>query len=551
MIDLLEDIEAGDSIDEMIRKELENVDPQVAQFWEYLQSKYFKYSAKKENRNLMLRYAAFVSFCKKTRNPKKATPFSTYIGMFLYRKSATRPIWDLMSSMRLSISRTATEKLLTEKKIVPKASSQPLDVAIMAADNNDFYSKPENRGARAEKPGTMVNTIQRLIFSQKDLTGRRLLSETVPELAPSVPEASGDLSDQSIIFIDSKKEPDTAKVVEHRPKPIVQSRIEIIREAFSNRLAEPAQNFFFEATWAKLRQHIFPGGTSETRTLGDYPFPKAEGKIEPSFITVLEPELGADAKKINDMFRTLENLWNQVRDGNKVFGLIFGDENFIQVSASCKKKHPERLKWLLLFPGELHFRMHVVSGEYLIFFDPVISPIAARLKRPDIVKKFNSNKFAPQEEFLVLLGDCLFKWIEQRTEKNGARAFVNPERMLACKSKKLSDLFILFLHGILPFWMLRNSIRIGDAAAVNDLWIQFAPLFSITNKWRYQNLAIQVAYSLRFFPEGIRTILDSRFISYNGETNKMMAPDQLVEFVRSHRSHCSCRFFFPIAPDHK
>ena len=66
MIDLLKDIKVGDSIDDMIRKELENVDPQVAQFWEYLQSKYFKYSAKKENHKLMLCYSAFISFCKKT-----------------------------------------------------------------------------------------------------------------------------------------------------------------------------------------------------------------------------------------------------------------------------------------------------------------------------------------------------------------------------------------------------------------------------------------------------------------------------------------------------
>ena len=140
----------------------------------------------------------------------------------------------------------------------------------------------------------------------------------------------------------------------------------------------------------------------------------------------------------------------------------------------------------------------------------------------------------------MLVGDCVIKWINKKIAEFGAASSVTPASMHSCWNRKLSDLFVFFLYGILPLWKLRNLIRLGDASEVNRILLQLTPLFSATNKWKYMQLSIQVVYSTHFFPEGVRKLLDDRFLSYTGEPNKKMAPDQLVEFLSSPASLKCC-----------
>ena len=153
---------ADSDADALLKEQLKDVDPKVVEFWEYLQSKYNKDSEDEEqpkNYKCSLCFAAFVSLCAKTKNYKAMTPFVMHLSLFLHRKGTSKPVWNLLSLLRLSISYQVTKNLLKNKLLAVHPKSQPTDVIIMVADNNDFWSKPGNRGARAEKKAMMVHTV--------------------------------------------------------------------------------------------------------------------------------------------------------------------------------------------------------------------------------------------------------------------------------------------------------------------------------------------------------------------------------------------------------
>ena len=151
----------GDA-DAPLEEQLKYVDPKVVEFCEYLQSKYNKDSEDEEqlkNYKRSLCFAAFVLLCTKTKNHKAMTPFVMHLGLFLHRKGTSKPVWNLLSSLRLLISCQAMKNLLKNKLLAVHPKSQPTNVIIMVANNNDFWSKPGNRGARAEKKAMMVHTV--------------------------------------------------------------------------------------------------------------------------------------------------------------------------------------------------------------------------------------------------------------------------------------------------------------------------------------------------------------------------------------------------------
>ena len=337
----------GDA-DVLLEEQLKDVDPKVVEFWEYLQSKYNKDSEDEEqlkNYKRSLCFAAFVLLCTKTKNHKATTPFAMHLGLFLHRKGTSKPVWNLLSSLRLSISYQATKNLLKNKLPAVRPKSQPTDIIIMAADNNDFWSKPGNRGARAEKKATMVHTVQRLTIGTEKYQGRRMLSVGAPNLDElEVDSILTEASNESIIFINPRKENLESSTVAVLPLPLLRERIGEVWNAFSVHHEEKAQHEYFQSLWDEARDHILPRGCTERRTLGDYPYLSSKEKIPATPFTVFEPEVDADAKRLTDLARLLDNFWNMAKDKDKVIGLLYGDENLIEFAASCKKKDPEKFK---------------------------------------------------------------------------------------------------------------------------------------------------------------------------------------------------------------
>lgn len=74
-------------------------------------------------------------------------------------------MWNLLSALRLSISYQVTKDLLKNKLERAWPRGQPINILIMAADNNDCSSKQDNRGARDNMKVHMVHTVQRLTRS--------------------------------------------------------------------------------------------------------------------------------------------------------------------------------------------------------------------------------------------------------------------------------------------------------------------------------------------------------------------------------------------------
>ena len=211
-------------------------------------------------------------------------------------------------------------------------------------------------------------------------------------------------SNKTIILIDQRKDDPESSTLALSPSVPLGERISDVWQAFRTHYSKEVQHEYFQSLWDEAREHILAGGVTEIMTLGDYPYMYSRRKGPPTLFTVFEPEINADAKKLLNLSRSLENFWNMAKDEEKVIRLLYGGENLIEFASSCKRREPEKFKWLLLFPGEFHFRMHIAVMNSLAFHDMVLQAFATCFNHPDIKKRYKSDKFAMHEEFLMSHG---------------------------------------------------------------------------------------------------------------------------------------------------
>ena len=59
--------------------------------------------------------------------------------------------------------------------------------------------------------------------------------------------------------------------------------------------------------------------------------------------------------------------------------------------------------------------MHITLMNSLAFHDTLLQAFVMHIKWPVIRRKYKSDKFATHEEFLMLVGDCVIKWVDKKS----------------------------------------------------------------------------------------------------------------------------------------
>ena len=76
---------------------------------------------------------------------------------------------------------------------------------------------------------------------------------------------------------------------------------------------------------------------------------------------------------------------------------------------AIKMKNPGIYDSIILFPGELHFRMHSLMAIFKIFYDSIIGPINDNvLKYKSIFKDFASNRYNRSQTLLLVITNGIF-----------------------------------------------------------------------------------------------------------------------------------------------
>ena len=552
---------------------------QFSQFsfaWEFIKSGYgTRIQSNKQNETHRILRKQIINMISsifvRSRNQFCHTIFSYRIGFFFYRIACKKLLWNILSSLRITLHYSTINSFLNSidtaaETIKVLGWEGPEDIAMIGADNNQFFIKTGDQ--RTDFMSRYLLTITWAEIMPKLLEGKQLLDVGLDQEAEDISDisllldsfsknnynsnnnsssSSSNLSispiraievsrnDSMISALDVLNEeaasadervqiPDISIQIANRES--IQRKKELLIGELQNFYSDIQQQKIFSERISAANIHILSGKAGESRSLLDYPcFQFFSTSCSRTNFVVHPPELNCDPKSKEDCSIFLSTVRSKY--STKKYVLLFGDENFIKVCASIKMERPGDFSWLLLFPGELHFRIHCCHAIYRIFGDKIIFPISEHLGRQSIKKDFTTSGFNMHEDNLLVIIDAVFKYFSD--------SGVNPSLwhlFLRSSSRFLADLAAFIMYAGLPYWNLVYSIRSNNTDGILVAWKSFLPLFELSNKKNYFNLACQAIFMQLFAPPGIKQALKHRLISYSGIHNQWMGTDHLIEMVR-------------------
>jgi hypothetical protein len=213
-----------------------------------------------------------------------------------------------------------------------------------------------------------------------------------------------------------------------------------------------------------------------------FQYPSAFGPVAKTRLEVLDPLVGADTNNHSDVESFLNKVYAKISALNVRMALVYGDEQTVSLIWGQIIEYPNEHMWIIPFPGEFHFVVHITHGIFRLF-GAVLLPFANFLGRDKITVNFLSKYWHKQEDFLVMFIEGVLKWFQQ---VRGVSDRLTAEQILNGVANNKSTcclLDFLFHHGLF-YWNLRQQIRMGDVHAVKYAWKYSWPLFHATIKYR-------------------------------------------------------------------
>lgn len=264
----------------------------------------------------------------------------------LYRVGCLKPVWNILSAMKICLSYSYTSKIMNKLDSVSeclKSKKSALDGAILVADNIQFSQTVGDSGFRFGSQTEYLHCVNILELFPEQFAGKNILedSENVDGFETSFClNGSQEIDDET--FLESSES------------------ISKIQQNLQD-LLQQVENFQIEVnsgTWVSEKlsdalKHVFPLNLESSSLLH---YPTFQKSIEPSKFHVFAPLTNVNSSSLKDMQKFLDFLEEKFRiSGNKRFVFLFGDESFLKVLTSLKKTSEGKYSWLYLFPGEFHF----------------------------------------------------------------------------------------------------------------------------------------------------------------------------------------------------
>jgi hypothetical protein len=260
-----------------------------------------------------------------------------------------------------------------------------------------------------------------------------------------------------------------------------------------------------------------------------FEYPTDAPEYPKSKIMVLHPMIGVDTTSYRDITYFLNKVFRWRKQHSYQIILLFGDEQFVDRVWKIRCLDPDNWYWVIPFPGEFHFCVHIVHGIYRLF-SRLLMDMAAFMERDKLKVDFLLKHFHKQEDFLLLVFESIHSWLEGVTRKpEGA----TPEDILkACeKNQPVHELLHLYFHFGTFYVYLRQNIRRGYTMEITAAWLYCWPLFHCTGKALYSRLSLLVAYISQFSHPVVRQQLEHRLANLKGVPGHCIGTDMVTEKV--------------------
>ena len=209
------------------------------------------------------------------------------------------------------------------------------------------------------------------------------------------------------------------------------------------------------------------------KPLFKYPAAEVSMPVEKTKIEIKCPLIGKDTNNSRDIQIFLDLLNSKVRtfdEGNVACIIINGDEQRVSMIWNEKCQDLNNNMWMIPFPGEFHFLVHITLAAMYRLFAKVLIPFTSFMKRDKITDDFLSKYWHKQEDFLMMMIEGIAKWLEQVI---AFPAGTTAQQLLdgVENNKTIYNVLYFFFHFSVFYWNLRQEIHKGNVNAVSYAWI--------------------------------------------------------------------------------
>ena len=416
----------------------------------------------------------------KSRNSKAVLRTQLFLGVYFYLVKVPEPAWRILERLRVLPSRQYVQDYLQSQPMIKLSDDLMI---VFCFDNCDILMHVTHRHEINES--SMFQMVTRLVFEIP-----RSLSIPAISLWKEYTKAAG--------------------------------------VAFGNwlRMSDKDTINIANLTTTTIIGAIELGGLR-------FALEKGSSSINRAKMLILPPEINKSTAKYEDVAETLRKFFNAyIRGTSRTFALVSGDQQVFTLIWFLRLRFPTEFQWVVPIPGEWHWEWHILRGIFRLWGHYLLKPLSVILgyKNLDLTCKV----FHYGEDFLEVVSIALCKWYKVLQLKWPDHTPVQILHQIKPFSHAY-ELLYFFLWYVCPYWYTRAVLKVGNAAALTNMWRYWLHLFIATGKWKYAGLTIRFLWILDTINVDVKAVFDEfRTFSSSGAVGTGVAYDNMIEMVRFH-----------------
>jgi hypothetical protein len=255
-------------------------------------------------------------------------------------------------------------------------------------------------------------------------------------------------------------------------------------------------------------------------------------EVSPLPFCIHSPMLDVATNSYADVEELLHRVQAQLctQDGWR-YVILIGDQQTFSRMWDIKMRRRDDCEWLVPFPGEWHFLVHVCEAIYKIWWDQLLGPLCELVPRIGMVKYMKMSAWPVYDELLKIITQAMLEWLVEIT---GDIDIEDPQELLRlCANNRPVSLCIGFLvHAAVFYVQLQAAVHGGSVATLDWAWQYAATLFHLARKPLYFSLSIAVRYLLLAMHPDVAALLQAhRLVWLHKRAAGQVPLDQICEQV--------------------
>ena len=227
---------------------------------------------------------------------------------------------------------------------------------------------------------------------------------------------------------------------------------------------------------------------------------------EPTRYVYMDPVLDVGTAAYNDVDKVLMVIYrlffHVLTPASMV--LCVGDQQSYHRMVWLKKKSPQQYDWLLMLPGEFHFRGNALMALHRLWFRPLgewfTEHTIPNLKKTIKADWDDMEDYAHYDKFWCMVICALTAYLAALPDMQ-QHVLLQPHLLQRhVQGNATATLVVRFLFDFgFPYLSLRNALRTNDGDTIDLMWIITHAWFMATGKKHYAILCVYVTavrYSL-------------------------------------------------------